>query len=148
MTEISFYHLTRSSLEQALPELLEKTLGRGWRAVVMTSSNERAESLAQILWTYRGDSFLPHGTKKDGKAEEQPVWLTSEDERPNNADVLFLTDGALSTRLGEYTRVCQMFDGNNEETVQAARDTWKEWKAQGHTLSYWRQDERSWIKDA
>ena len=103
MTEINFYHLTRSSLEQALPELLDKTLARGWRAVVMAGSQERVEALTQHLWTYRADSFLPHGSKKDGRAEDQPIWLTTDDERPNKADVLFLTDGAQSSHLGDYT---------------------------------------------
>lgn len=148
MTEINFYHLTRSSLEQALPELLDKTLARGWRAVVMAGSQERVEALTQHLWTYRADSFLPHGSKKDGRAEDQPIWLTTDDERPNNADVLFLTDGAQSSHMGDYSRVCNMFDGNNEETVLAARAQWKAWKAEGHTLSYWRQDDRSWVKEA
>ena len=31
--EVWFYHLEQTGLEQALPELLEKTLQRGWRAI-------------------------------------------------------------------------------------------------------------------
>jgi len=146
MTEIRFYHLTRKSLEQALPELLEKTLERGWRAVVMASSPERVEALTQHLWLYRADSFLPHGNAKDGNAEEQPVWLTVEDERPNNADVLFLTDGASSSHPDDYTRVCELFDGNNETAVAAARARWKNYKASGHDVSYWQQGDRGWSR--
>ena len=37
MTEILFYHLQHQPLERVLPTLLEKTLERGWRAVVQTS---------------------------------------------------------------------------------------------------------------
>ncbi len=70
MTEIRFYHLTRKSLEQVLPELLKKTLERGMRAVVMASSNERVEALTQHLWTYNPNEFLPHGNAKDGYAAE------------------------------------------------------------------------------
>jgi DNA polymerase-3 subunit chi len=148
MSEINFYHLTRSSLEQTLPELLEKTLARNWRAVVMASSPERVESLAQLLWTYRTDSFLPHGSKKDGNAAQQPIWLTTEDERPNEAEILFLTDGATSANLDAYIRVCNMFDGNNPELVEAARTQWKDWKAAGHTLAYWQQEDHGWTKQA
>ena len=148
MTDIRFYHLTRKTLEQALPELLEKTLERGWRAVVMAGSNERVEALTQHLWTYRPDSFLPHGNAKDGNTEMQPVWLTMADERPNGADVLFLTDGAQTTRADEYTRVCEIFDGNDESAVTAARARWKVYKAAGHDVSYWQQGERGWTKEA
>jgi DNA polymerase-3 subunit chi len=148
MTEIRFYHLTRKSLEQALPEMLEKTLQRGWRAVVMTGSLERCEALTQHLWTYRPEGFLPHGNAKDGNAEAQPVWLTPEDERPNDAAVLFLTDGAASEKIGDYTRVCEMFDGNDEEAVAAARRRWAVYKTSGHELSYWQQGENGWANQA
>ncbi len=148
MTEIRFYHLTRKTLEQALPELLEKTLERGWRAVVMASTPERVEALTQHLWIYRADSFLPHGNAKDGEADQQPIWLTAEDERPNDADVLFLTDGAVTARAGEFALVCEVFDGNDEVAVSAARGRWKAYKAEGHDLSYWQQGERGWTKEA
>lgn len=145
MSEINFYHLTRSSLEHALPDLLQKTLAKGWRAVVMAGSDERVEALTQHLWTFRADSFLPHGSKKDGHAEQQPIWMTCADERPNEAEVLFLTDGATTARASDYVRVCNMFDGTNDEAVAAARAQWKKWKAEGHTLSYWKQEEHGWI---
>ncbi len=145
MTEIRFYHLTRKSLEQALPELLEKTLARGSKAVVMTGSPERAEALTQYLWSYNPNGFLPHGNAKDGYPELQPVWLTPEDERPNNADILFLTDGAASARLDEYSRVCDIFDGNNEDAVAAARLRFAANRKAGHSLTYWKQTDKGWV---
>ncbi|MDX2027241.1 MAG: DNA polymerase III subunit chi [Alphaproteobacteria bacterium] len=145
MTEIHFYHLTRRTLEQVLPSLLEKTLERGWRAVVMAGSPERAEALTQHLWTYNPNSFLPHGSIKDGNAATQPIWLTAEDERPNEASVLFLTDGAASDRAGDYQRVCEIFDGNDENAVAQARQRWAEYKSSGHDLSYWQQGDKGWI---
>jgi DNA polymerase-3 subunit chi len=148
VSEIRFYHLTRKTLEQALPEMLEKTLERGWRAVVMAGSPERVESLTQHLWTYKPDSFLPHGNAKDGNAAQHPVWLTPLDERPNNAAVLFLTDGAESTLVGDYERVCELFDGNNDEAVAAARRRWAGYKSLGHELSYWQQGDRGWVNQA
>jgi len=148
MTEIRFYHLTRKALEQVLPELLEKTLERQTRAVVMTGSAERAEALTQQLWTYRPDRFLPHGNAQDGNPELQPIWLTALDERPNAAAFLFLTDGANSQRLDEYERVCEIFDGNDEAAVAAARQRWGAYKSAGHTLSYWQQAERGWVNKA
>ena len=148
MTEIRFYHLTRTTLEQALPELLEKTLARGWKAVVMAASPERVEALTQHLWTYRPDAFLPHGNAKDGNAALQPIWLTAEDERPNAAEVLFLTDGAESARLKEYQRVCEVFDGNDETALAAARRHWAAYKNDAHTLAYWQQSETGWAARA
>jgi DNA polymerase-3 subunit chi len=148
MAEIRFYHLSHSTLEQALPQLLEKVVERGLRAVVMASSAERVEALTQHLWTYRENSFLPHGNAKDGHAAAQPVWLTEKDENPNGAKVLMLTDGATAGDVSAYDMVCEVFDGGHEDTVTAARARWKAYKEQGHALTYWQQGERGWEKKA
>jgi len=141
MTEVRFYHLTRSSLEAALPKMLEKTLERGQRAVVLASSPERVEALNTHLWTYAERSFLPHGTAEDGHDAAQPVWLGTEDTRRNAAEVLFLTDGAESQRLGEYDLCAVLFDGRDDTAVARARDQWGGLKDAGHALTYWQQDE-------
>jgi DNA polymerase-3 subunit chi len=147
VTEVNFYHLTRSTLEQALPRLLEKALQSGGRAVVMAGSPERVEALNAHLWTYDPDSFLPHGSAKDGNAAEQPVWLTAEDENPNSATLLFLADGATSARLAEFTRCFELFDGRDEGAVETARARWKQLKADGHSIAYWQQNDKGgWEK--
>ena len=148
MTDINFYHLQRSSLEQTLPKLLEKVLQAGKRAVVMARSEERVEALNTLLWTYDPNAFLPHGSKNDGNAPEQPVWLTTDDENPNGATVLVLTDGAASSRLGEYERCLEVFDGRDPERVADARQRWTGYKALGHAVTYWQQGERGWEKKA
>jgi DNA polymerase-3 subunit chi len=140
MTEVRFYHLTRATLETALPMMLEKTLERGQRAVVRASSEERVEALTSWLWTFRDRSFLPHGSAKDGHAAQQPIWLTEREERPNGAQVLFLTDGATSARLGDYELCAVLFDGNDAAALAAARDEWRRLKEAGHDLTYWQQD--------
>ncbi|MBT5413692.1 MAG: DNA polymerase III subunit chi [Rhodospirillaceae bacterium] len=149
MTEIRFYHLQRKPLERALPELLEKVLERGSRAVVMAASEERVEALAGLLWTYDDRGFLPHGTARDGRAEHQPIWLTQGDENPNGADVLILTDGAETSALGDYSITCELFDGNDPDAVSAARGRWTGYKEAGHDLTYWQQTARGgWEKKA
>ena len=139
MTDIGFYHLTRSTLEQALPRLLEKAHASGARTVVMTGSEERTKALDTILWTYDQNAFLPHGTARDGNPEEQPIWITHEDENPNGADILVLTDGAVSGRVADFARCLEMFDGNDDDAVSKARERWKAYSTAGHGLTYWQQ---------
>ena len=148
-TEVNFYHLTKSSLEDALPRLLVKTLQAGERAVVMLGSPERVDALNTHLWTYDQDSFLPHGSARDGEADRQPVWLTHLDENPNGAAFLFVADRARSDRLADYKRCFELFDGRDEAAVAEARERWKAYKAAGHTVIYWQQAAGSgWEKKA
>jgi DNA polymerase-3 subunit chi len=146
VTEVGFYHLRSTPLERALPRILERALTEGHRVVVMAGSAERVDHLDALLWTYDDASFLPHGTARDGSGDRQPVWLTTADENPNSATMLVLVDGARSARLGAYTRCCDMFDGNDEAAVTAARERWREAKAAGHRLVYWEQSEGKWEK--
>lgn len=140
-TEVLFYHLERAPLETVLPSLIEKTLERGWRAVVQAGSAERLEALDETLWTYRADSFLPHGTARDGHAEAQPVFLTTGSETPNGAGVRFLVDGAELAAFTGFVRVVFLFNGLDSEAVAKARAQWKAAKAAGCGVTYWQQSE-------
>ncbi len=147
--EVLFYHLERQPLERVLPSLLEKTLARGWRAVVQAGSQERMEALDLALWTYSDDSFLPHGTRKAGQSEEQPVYLTTGDDTPNNAGVRFMVDGASTTDFSGFYRFVYLFDGNDADAVATARGQWTAAKAAGCPVTYWQHNEDGrWEKKA
>jgi DNA polymerase III subunit chi len=138
-TEVLFYHLERQGLESVLPSLVEKTLERGWRAVVQAGSQERLASIDLALWTYKDDSFLAHGQAKDGHAAEQPVFLTTGSEIPNGAGVRFIVDGAETQEFSGFVRIVFMFDGNDADAVARAREQWKAAKGAGCPVTYWQQ---------
>jgi DNA polymerase III subunit chi len=147
--EYWFYHLENQPLQAVLPALLEKTLARGWRALLRFSTPERLESIDAALWTYRDESFLPHGTARDGAAERQPVFLTLDDANPNGAAVLFLLETAGESEPARFSRIIRLFDDRDEEAKALARSEWKGAKAAGFEVSYWRQDESGgWRKSA
>ncbi|MFL5295992.1 MAG: DNA polymerase III subunit chi [Phenylobacterium sp.] len=146
--EVWFYHLERTSLEQALPELLEKTMQRGWKAVVRAREPERVAHLDGWLWTYRDDSFLPHAPDDEPGAARQPILLTTGFENPNAADALFLVDGAEPGDLTGYERCVVIFDAADESQLTQARAQFKAAKASGAAVSYWKQQARGWEKQA
>jgi DNA polymerase-3 subunit chi len=149
MTEVLFYHLERQPLDRVLPALLERTLERGWRAVVQSGNEERLEAIDTQLWTYRDESFLPHGTRKDGNAALQPVYLTTGDDNPNEATVRFLIDGATAAEFSSYARIVYLFDGHDETALALARTEWKRAKGDGCDVTYWQQSESGrWEKKA
>lgn len=140
VTEVYFYHLERRSLDDVLPTLLELSLKRGWRAIVQAASEERVEAINTLLWTYRDESFLPHGTARDGRASSHPIYLTAGDDNPNEAHIRFLVDGAMLADASPYVRVAYVFDGRDQDAVARARAAWQDAKARGDAVSYWQQD--------
>ena len=149
MTEVLFYHLENQPLERVLPVLLEKTLERGWKAVIETGSPERAEALDHVLWTYRDESFLPHGVAGGTTDVLQPVLITTEAGNPNSANVRFFVDRAVPRSSEGYERIVYLFSGQDPEAVAEARIAWKALSTPDNAVTYWQQDPAGrWVKKA
>ena len=146
MTEIGFYHLTRSTLPQALPQLLARTLAAGQRALVLGSDAAGLEALSTALWAQSG--WLPHGLASDGDADLQPIWLSTDADPLNGARYLFLVDGGETDRIKDYDRVFDLFDGNKRGSRGRCEGALETAKEAGHSLAYWQQTESSWQKKA
>jgi DNA polymerase-3 subunit chi len=144
MTETFFYHLERRTLEEVLPGLVEKSLERGWRALIRTDSAERSEALDTLLWTYDEQSFLPHAQMGDGDAARQKVLITMEEENPNAAAILFCVGGAppsdwSDARHADLARIVLLFEGRDGAALAGARQAWKAATASGHAVTYWKE---------
>lgn len=150
MGEVLFYHLTASTLEQTLPELLERSLVREWRVVVRSANQARTTALDEKLWTYRNDSFLPHGVSGTANDAEQPILLTNEKETPNNADILMLVEGARvdCAETEKFQRICLIFNDHEPEALEAARADWKAVTDAGAQAKYWAQENGKWVQKA
>lgn len=149
MTEVLFYHLVKTRMEDVLPDLLEKSLQREWRAVIHGGNRDHLEALDASLWTHSDDGFLPHGMGASGEGAEQPIWLTDQDDNPNEAQIRFLIDGASIENADDYERLVYMFDGHDEDALSGVRERWKIEKEAGHDVTYWTQNERGgWDKKA
>ena len=149
-TEFRFYHLETTSLERALPQLVNAAYQKGHRVLVKTSDEGSSERLNELLWTFSESAFLPHGNEKDGDPEAQPIWITHTNDNKNNADIAILTDGSTLDDISSYIMTCDMFDGSNDASLQAARERWKGFKDMDDvTLCYYQQDDNgAWNKKA
>lgn len=148
MAEVGFYHLLSTPLERALPRLLDQARKRDYRIVLRAASSERVEYLNALLWTYDDASFLAHGSARDGNPAHQPIWLTDKPENPNSANLLFLVDGVSAEDIPAFERCVDLFDGNDETAVAAARQRWRAATTAGHMLTYWQQSATGWEKKA
>ena len=149
--EIWFYQLQRRGLDQVLPNLVERVLQRGWRAVIQAATPERLAALDDLLWTFAEDSFLPHGSAKEGDGERQPVWLTLGDDNPNGARVRFLLEGVAAAPFAQadYDRLIVIFDGRDEGFLADAREQWRNLRQINAKLAYWAEtEEGGWRQQA
>ena len=136
MTEIRFYHIQKKSAEATVFDLAERALTRGHRILIRLKDEDEAKRLNDFLWVNKPESFLPHGMENP---EAQPIFLTATNENLGNADVLFLMPGSESSGVETFKLVCDILDGRDEEQISAGRARYRDWKTQGHELSYWQQ---------
>lgn len=145
--EMMFYHLGKQTAERVMPALIEKAYDRGWRVLVQTATPAQLEALDVALWTFRENSFVPHGTAAEGFAAEQPVYLTTGTENPNGAQVVFLGEGTERPSFDGFLRVIYVFKGSDPQALDTARRQWKAARAAGHPVTYWQEnDAGQWEK--
>ena len=140
MAEIFFYHLDQQPLELILPDLVRRGLERGIRMVIETVNPDNLSRLSEILWKVEDVAFLAHGFGEDAP-HRQPLWLCAGKENPNCAAYRFYVDGAMPESLDGLQRALIMFEAMSEDVLARARNEWKKRKAEGHAISYWKQDE-------
>ncbi|WND02339.1 DNA polymerase III subunit chi [Temperatibacter marinus] len=139
MPDIRFYHLENEGLEGALPKLMERVISAGLRAVVKVKDTDQSALIDELLWSYKPDAFLPHDTEDSPQVSLQPILITTQQHRLNEAECLILLDADNWDDFDPFKRILYMFDGKNEEVVTAARLDWKAFKEKGFEMSYWQQ---------
>lgn len=146
MAQIRFYHLMRTSEDMAIASIAAKAFQTGKRVLVRVKDGAQAELINNALWTFKADSFVPHGTAKDGDAELQPVFIGVDGQNVNGAEILILSSAVAHEAMDVFDLRCEMLDGEDEEKILAARARWKEYRAQGLDVSYWQETEQGWVK--
>ena len=141
MAEVYFYHLDQKPLSSILPDLVQRGLARGLRMAIETAAIENVQRLSDLLWSSDDTSFIPHGFGDD-VGTQQPLWLCADAANPNAATFRFYVEGALPNNVEGLARAIVMIDSNSEEALATARNEWKKRKAEGHPVSYWKQDDR------
>lgn len=150
MADIRFYHVTTQALHQAIPAILSKAYAQGKKMVLRVGDEDTLARYDDLLWSQKPESFLPHGTGKDPRKEQQPIYLTLDEENPAKADMLALYNiDTVPANISDFSLVCDFISGQNPESVEAGRARWKAYKAAGHNVTYWQQtDSGGWEQKA
>lgn len=116
MTQIIFYSTAPLQVEKTLFALLEKSLEKGNKSLLLFKDKEKCLSINEQLWTYKQNSFLPHISEDDQIYDniDVPVYLTTKNENPFKAELLFSIDGFLPDNIDHFERVIIIIDVNDE----------------------------------
>ncbi len=136
-----FYHIEQGSVDAAIAPLIEKCLERRWR-VIIVGHEETVDRLDRALWTWKDESFIPHGCARTGTVN-QPVLLSTEATPANGAKVAVLLDGS-DADATLFERIMVVFDGGDENARAKARQQYKTTLDAGTLARYFQQERGGW----
>ena len=95
---------------------MEKSLEKGNKSLLLFKDKEKCLSINEQLWTYKQNSFLPHISEDDQIYDniDVPVYLSTKNENPFKAELLFSIDGFLPDNIDHFERVIIIIDVNDE----------------------------------
>ena len=112
-------------------QLASKIRGEGYDIYIHVASREEAETLDNLLWTFRDISFLPHALVDTGEATEQyPVIIGWEGTTPLTRRLLINLSGGTVAGTDSYERIVEVTPADPEQRQQA-RLRYKDYRARG-----------------
>ena len=147
MSEVFFYHLTKTTLEIALPKILERALSEKWSIEIRTSANTNLDEISNAIWRGPEESFLPHCLEDHEDLQDYPIVLCKSPLK-DWRDCLIVVDQAdlKENEVKNYKRVCLIFDAKIEVELSKARKSWKKLSEEGINTVYWAEVKGRWVK--
>jgi DNA polymerase-3 subunit chi len=137
MTEILFVEVTTSRLELRVCELAERIHARGERLQILAPDSEQASRLDDLLWTFRPDSFIPHGLLEPaGDNPALPVVITTREEPVPGIRHLLMLEFAAPDFLHSFAEAIHLVVVDNRERREASRRYWVQLREAGFALRH------------
>ena len=147
MSEVFFYHLTKTTLEIALPKILERALSEKWSIEIRTSANTNLDEISNAIWRGPDESFLPHCLEDHEDLQDYPIVLCKSPLKDWRDCLIVVGQADLKeNEVKNYKRICLIFDAKIEVELSKARKSWKKLSDEGINTVYWAEDKGRWVK--
>jgi DNA polymerase-3 subunit chi len=134
MAEISFYILSTSSVQERYRfacKLIEKAYRSGSFCYVQTDSPQQSQTMDELLWTFRPNSFIPHQIYNNETPQFPNTVLIGNQAAPVQWQKVILNLSAnLPADLNSAEKVLEILD-NNEQIKAMGRHRFRHYKRLG-----------------
>jgi len=136
MTEVIFVEVTVSRMEIRACEIAEENYARGRKLQIIALDQGQAERLDDLLWTFKPDSFVPHGLWAGSPDEpDQPVVITTRKEQVVGMDSLLMMGYSEIDLVSRFSHAFHLVV-DNEERLDSSRRYWTLLKDAGFSLRH------------
>lgn len=131
MASVSFCEIKGTKWDLGVCELVEAAYREGSRVYLWAESEAEARRLDDLLWTFRDDSFVPHGLWQGEPACDEPIAVGWKPGNPNRATCLVLARDAAASEVTGYDLVLDIAPVDVPALRQSARRRFREFQAAG-----------------
>ena len=137
MTKVIFTEVTESRMEMSACQIAERTYLQGDKLQIIAPNQQLAVRLDDLLWTFRPDTFVPHGFFGHEKDEPlPPVVITTKQEKIPGFESLLMLDFCPVETVAQFSQAIHLVIVDNRERLAASRDYWIQLKEAGFSLSH------------
>ena len=134
MTRIDFFQIDSKEPAMAFAcRLVEKAYRQGHKVYVHTESAAHSSELDDLLWTYRGEKFIPHALQSAGT--DAPIHIGNSDNPGEHQDVLVNLSGKVPEFFSRFARVTEVVP-QDDARRKGARENYRFYKDRGYPLKY------------
>ena len=137
MTQVDFYILAEQSSGDRYTmacRLAGKAWQQGHRVYLHTNSDAESQHLDRLLWTFRQDSFIPHGLAAGADPQLNPVLIGHQGEAGEEHDVLLNLAAEVPQFFSRFQRVAEFID-HDAEIKQGGRNRYSFYRDRGYPLN-------------
>ncbi len=147
MTEFAFYKTSDSRVDEAFYVLAQKALERHLNSVVIFETKEALKDISIMLWSKKPESFLPHSIERDNLGNDSPIYLTTKEDNPNKAEIIFSPEGVLIKKSKNWKRCIYIFDQDDIGTFERLRQHYFLLENSKEKIEFYEQNKGNWIKN-
>lgn len=136
MTKVDFYILKDNSTlnrETLACRLTEKAYQQQHHIYVHTDSQQDAQRLDDLMWTFNQGSFLPHEIIVADTSSATPIKIGFGETTLDEYDVLINLGNEIPKHFSRFTRVAELVDAD-EQARNQARERFRFYRDRGYPL--------------
>jgi DNA polymerase-3 subunit chi len=136
-TNVLFHHFESIEKKDFLIyvcKLIEKGYKQNINPIfIKTDTQEQAEELDKILWTFRQESYIPHAIVNLDINNTQPVQIGWMDHEIKDAEAIINLSEGMPDITNHLKKIHEIIE-NIDKKKEKARERWKKYKSIGFNI--------------
>jgi DNA polymerase-3 subunit chi len=137
MKNCYFIDLHNQDKNKKIFALVEQIYRDQKKAIIYTSSIERAEEIDRILWILKQESFIPHKIFKYEESDAlEPIGIVTQEINPINAQIIILDSPCKIEFAKKFSTIYDFVDKSSEEALKISRERYIKFKELKYNMFY------------